>query len=226
MADTELLVLSLWQPWATLVVVPDPVKGGTAAPKEFETRAWRPRLPVPFRVAIHATQKLDKENLPLLSTWPFKVCLERCGFYAGDPRPFTKRGILAPRNLKPLPLGAIVGVATVASLHKTDHPEAVLGSDESDYEEYKLGDWSPGRFAWHLEDAAMLSEPIPFWGRQDVLYPLHREGLAQINAQLAASSTPLAVGISAGGVDASGDASPESPRMSSREAGGVRGGVR
>ena len=177
-------VLSLWQPWATLCVAPDPAVG--RPPKEYETRHWRPDHPMPLRVAIHATQKSDRATYDLLRSSPFKDCLERCGFFAGDARPFVTRGHPIPRGLTPLPFGAIVGVATVIGVHRTDTVADIIERG-STMLEFALGDWSPGRFAWKLVETAMLPEPIAFRGRQSPLYPVPGDILELIAAQLQAA---------------------------------------
>lgn len=171
-------VLSLYQPWATLCVAPDPAHGGRPA-KVHETRHWPPDHPLPIRVAIHATKKCDRQILETIAAWPFRPALQRCGFYAGDPRPFVSRGI-APPHGRPLPFGAIIGVATIVTVTPT---ERMLFVDQDDR---AFGDWSRGRFAWQLADTAMLEAPIPFVGRQQALYPVPGDILAQITAQLQA----------------------------------------
>jgi hypothetical protein len=44
--------LTLYQPWASLMVTPDPQRGDGKPPKEWETRSWYPRV-LPGLVAIH-----------------------------------------------------------------------------------------------------------------------------------------------------------------------------
>lgn len=80
--------LSLWQPWATLLV------GGK---KSIETMAY----PMPFaireqRVAIHAAKKWSHELAALCLEYPFDACLRE--LHIEDP--------------DDLPLGAIVGFVT------------------------------------------------------------------------------------------------------------------
>jgi hypothetical protein len=154
-------VLSLWQPWATLCVAKDPAT--LHPPKQYETRSWEPRRPFPMDVVIHATKKWDRENAMTAVDPGFRVALNRCGFLAG---PTTRTPALYP-NLRPLPMGALIGVATVIACYTTEWIADAL-SDE----ELLFGDYSPGRFAWRLAHVRPLPEPIPFRGRQDALYPL------------------------------------------------------
>jgi len=100
----HLRVLSLWQPWATPCVAPDPMRQGDP-PKAHETRHWAPRIPVPFTVAIHAAKKFDKDNREHFSASPFREVLKRCGYYPADPRPLLARH-LDVGGLKPVPRGS------------------------------------------------------------------------------------------------------------------------
>lgn len=175
-SEQPLYVLSLWQPWATLHVVPDPIYTPTRAPKENETRHFRPRLPLPFTAVIHATKKWDGENKPLIKTWPFDECLRRIGY--GD---------------RELPLGALIGTV---EYHHVWTSEGWLsharqfedGAAEKYAEEYGLGNYEPGRFAWASRNPQPFKEPIPFKGRQDVLYPLSAEYVSLVLAHAAAPS--------------------------------------
>lgn len=178
-------VLSLWQPWATLCSAPDPAHGGRPA-KVHETRHWPPDHPLPIRVAIHATKRCNREVLATMVRAPFYGTLQACGFYPGDPRPFERRGVTLPYG-RPLPFGAIIGVATVVDVVPTMvNTSCFTKVNAVDAYDLAFGNWSPGRFAWRLAHTAMLEEPIPFVGRQQALYPVPGDVLAQIMAQLQA----------------------------------------
>lgn len=172
----ELRVLSMWQPWATLCVAPHSATG--QPPKVHETRAFAPRVPLPVDVVIHATKKWDFENAYTARDPVFRRALRHCGYLAG---PTTGRlGVLSEPGLKPLPVGTIIGLATIVRVHTTEFLE-----DSLDAVDLVLGDWSPGRYAWRFENTILLPEPIPFKGRQDVLWPLlERDILDRIDEQL------------------------------------------
>ena len=136
-----------------------------------------------MRVAIHATLKSTRALRELATLSPFRGCLERAGFFAGDARPFTSRGYPLPLGLKPLPYGAIIGVATVVACLST-HTAGAPFAEPEDEADSAFGDWSPGRYAWRLADTAMLPYPIPFCGRQSPLYPVPGDILELITAQL------------------------------------------
>ena len=75
------------------------------------------------------------------------------------------------------PRGALVAVCRLVSVHRTDD----LCPSEA---ERRLGDWTPGRFAWRLADVQRLAEPIPIRGYQS-LWRLRPDIIALIAAQLA-----------------------------------------
>jgi len=180
-----LRILSLWQPWATLCVAPDPAHGGRRPAKGNETRGWQPKSPPPIAVAIHATATMNGEILGRIHHDGFATVLQRLGYYAGDPRPWTKRNIAPPRGLRPLPLGAVVGVALIAGVEPTVdvarelqreiEAGGELGARAAD--ELRFGNYERGRFAFRLEHAHELRMPIPFAGKQHALYeaPAHLE---------------------------------------------------
>lgn len=170
-------VFSLWQPWATLCVAPDPENNGIP-PKRWETRQWRPREEqLPIDVVIHATKRWGWENVEAATHPAFHRALWRCGFLTG---PASKRGVFRPLNLKPLPLGAIIGVATIVDVLRTDDPALVIGEEERTF-----GNYEHGRYAIELTNVIQLEEPIPFIGRQEVLYRLLDPAIEKrINEQL------------------------------------------
>lgn len=192
---SRLLVLSLWQPWAMLFCTPDPGVSPPRACKESESRHFIPRVQPPFDVAVHATKAWRPEARAVVGEWPFADCLRRVGYYPGDPRPFAKREDATPGGLKLLPLGAIVGVVTIdrvltAEAWLAQGSQFEDGAAEHYAEDRQLGWYAPGRFAWHGTNPRPLPEPIPFSGRQDVLYPLADDVAARVWAQLEHAPNP------------------------------------
>lgn len=150
--------ISLWQPWASLIV---------AGSKRIETRHW----PTSYRgeILIHAAKK------------PWKS-IER---FIAEPW-LLRNGLLGIVNdvtpwHEQIPYGAIVGKATLVDCRRTelilaDLERAVYRAQvaladhhqkrEFYFTEYCLGDFSDGRYGWFLEDAYMFKDPIPYRGQQ------------------------------------------------------------
>lgn len=148
--------LSLWQPWASLVVV---------GAKCIETRHWccPPHL-IGQRIAIHATT--TKAHLGLVGRSPFaeQLLVEKAG---GG-----------------LPLGALIGTVVVDHSSRMSE-EYCAWLATRDPEEFAFGHYEPGRFAWVLRDVVRLSEPIPFTGRQGIFdVPDGLLGLASAQGKL------------------------------------------
>ena len=135
--------LSLWEPWASAIAL---------GLKRCETRHW----PTFYRgpLAIHAAKskagREDYESLRELGQLPDW---------------FPRWG--------DLPFGSILCVGTlikvgrtesiVAAYNAADCPAAARGVWEM---ERWLGNYTPGRYGWLLDNVRKLPEPIPFKGAQ------------------------------------------------------------
>jgi len=130
--------LSLTQPWATLIAI---------GAKRIETRSWSTRYRGP--IAIHASK-----SMPL-----------GCRAFAyADPagRVLNDAGILLGGDCRDLPKGAIVAVATLTGIERT---ETILGMSQGLLRhEIEFGDYSRGRFGWVLSDVVPLLKPVPATG--------------------------------------------------------------
>jgi hypothetical protein len=107
--------------------------------KNFETRSWS----TSYRglLAIHAAK--TTREMSLCDIEPFGSCL-----FTGD---------LA---LDDLPLGAIVSFCRLSACVPTEQLTALSEIERA------FGDYTPGRFAWKLQDIQFLPKPIPLRGRQ------------------------------------------------------------
>lgn len=103
--------------------------------KQFETRSWPTRYRGPL--AIHAAK-----NFP---GWAF-------GFYANECWELREEGFVPP-------IGAILGTCELVDCQ----PTSQVVNEISDRER-KYGDYSPGRFAFHLVNVKALATPIPYKG--------------------------------------------------------------
>jgi len=136
-------VLSVWQPWASLLCVPDPATGLPI--KQYETRSWRPRQGPPFEVAIFATKRRFARLIGALDSLLWKHGMDA----------------------QALPRGCVIALATVEEIAMT----ACLRDDVSDAERY-CGDWSHGRYAWRLGHVRALRRPYPLTGLRAGLWGL------------------------------------------------------
>jgi activating signal cointegrator 1 len=146
-------VLTLWQPWATLLVMGE---------KKIETRP----KPTTWTVEkgtylIHAASKWTKEQLKICQSEPFKSTLERLDYYQISNNQFN------------IPLGCIIG-----SIEVTECKDMVYGRPIFDFynqtfdillleeKESAFGNYSLGRFAWITKNPRILQNPIPYKGGQ------------------------------------------------------------
>lgn len=128
--------ITLWQPWSSLIAI---------GAKRIETRSWA----TPYRgpLAIHASKR---------------VPLDVTDFYAENALPsvLTDAGY---KTLADLPCGLILATCRLVDVLPTtdEFLTNVLLTPEWNY-----GDYSPGRFAWLLDDITRLDPPVPASGRQ------------------------------------------------------------
>lgn len=186
--------ISLHQPWASLCVTRQPCdacEGGTGyvaescderMVKRFETRSWPcpPKL-IGSRVLIHATQREPERG----EIGAFTVLHSR-DVMTGE----TEWLLWYPPGDEPdpLPLGAIVGAATIEACYPIVHwseddeeqPACItVGHNDGRIYAKTVGPWGaldisdqlpygdcrPGRYAWLLTDAAPVTERCPWcWG--------------------------------------------------------------
>jgi len=139
--------LTLTQPWATLVAI---------GAKSIETRSWYAGYRGP--IAIHAAKTFPADCRALCSEEPFRTAL--CG--AGFAPKFC-----APLESTPeLPLGAVVATATLFTCLRIGEGDMQCAADifgwlkRPMWPDFEFGDFTPGRFAWVLDDIKALKEPI------------------------------------------------------------------
>jgi len=130
--------LSLWQPWATLVVNQD---------KLIETRSWGTN----YRglLAIHAGKRWSASIAEISMREPFRSAVQ--SYF--DARPWGPR----------LAFGAIIGTVHLSSVYKIKGPADVQNVG---HPELEFGDYSVGRYMWVLDTARAFRDPIPYTGRQ------------------------------------------------------------
>jgi hypothetical protein len=151
--------LSLWQPWASLIVI---------GAKRFETRSWETLYRGPL--LIHAAKKWSCETRRLCSYEPFLTVMDTHGIFPTFGCPVERF----------LPFGCLLGVVDlVECFYITDAipGEVLMAHDLGGVMNYlprptgnerEFGDFSPGRFAWQLENVRRFPSPIPYIGHQGI----------------------------------------------------------
>ncbi len=146
-------VISLWQPWATLVVLGE---------KAFETRSWAAQHR--GRLLIHASKRKSQEQMDIMRSRPFLPVL-------------TAAGYKIHRASCDLPTGAIIGEVDLTWSASAESIAAKLREESNlilehighpGEQELAFGDFSPGRSAWALNDAVRYDHVIPARGFQGI----------------------------------------------------------
>lgn len=130
--------ITIKQPWATLIALKE---------KQFETRSWQTKHR--GEIAIHAGKSIDR-----LACLKFAHILEKHGF----------------TSMEQLPTGSVIATVNLVDCHqviKEDlgffaHMDSGLKITE---DEYRLGYYEEGRYAWELDNVRVLSEPIAAKGQ-------------------------------------------------------------
>jgi len=128
--------LTLTQPWATLVAI---------GAKRIETRSWKTSYRGPL--AIHAAKEFPKEARKF-TTQP--VCYESMRRIA--------RMEMRANGWRAYPLGCIIATCRLTNVLP------VVSLEPLSELERAFGDYSPGRFAWILQDVKPLPQPVPMKG--------------------------------------------------------------
>ena len=134
--------ISLWQPWPSLIAV---------GAKTIETRSRRTKYRGPLAIQAAKYHLSDDERDGL-----------------GPDFWHAMAEALHPKGMADLPYGSIVAVVNLADCVPTTEFmrfRTIAPARWSD-RELLFGDYSPGRFAWILEDVKALKTPIPFIGHQ------------------------------------------------------------
>lgn len=133
--------ITIWQPWASLLM---------SGRKMYETRSWGTSFRGP--IAIHAAKRPVRQTLDSLAAgqWKEREVILDC----------IKRLFPAPGELEQLPVGAIIGTATLARCNLIDWDFLPKLTPM----EMALGDFTPGRYAWEFTDIVAVDPPVPASG--------------------------------------------------------------
>ena len=158
--------ITIYQPWASLIAL---------GLKGFETRSWETKYR--GRITIHAGKRIVMPH----DNW---ALWNRILDFVGSDGEWKEPPLYArldgtALSHKQFPLGAIIATADLVGCNQivryggrggaSTDPGWLLIDDEPYFpteNEYLFGDWTPGRFAWKLENVQLLPEPIPAKGMQ------------------------------------------------------------
>lgn len=148
--------ISLWQPWATAIAL---------GSKRVETRHWKTDYRGPL--VIHAAKRrVDSELIDIGCTFHWQGAMHD---------PWGRK-----KFYETLPFGALVAVCELVDCRPTDSftvreldtKRRAPGerSAHCDWTERQMGDFTPGRFGWVLENIRPLEKPVPYRGSQGFFY--------------------------------------------------------
>ena len=153
--------LTLWQPWASFMVV------GSPPLKVHETRPWRTGWA--GTLMIHAAKSEPRDAREAVLEDPDLASLirqELLPAYADRIEPGLGIMDVTASVLDALPRGDVVGVVRLTRCVPTDWiRDRVTPADRA------LGDWTDGRYAWQATNAVQIPEPVPATGRQGLWRP-------------------------------------------------------
>ena len=133
--------LSISEPFAMLIAL---------GAKHIETRSFKTNYRGPL--AIHASVKFTNEMKALCDRPPFREALRG----AGD---LPTGYVIATCNLVDCIL-----IPYAKTFYTLNRPGKWLWSLPPDQPEFSFGDYTPGRYAWRLEDVKRLAIPKPARG--------------------------------------------------------------
>lgn len=135
--------LTIWQPYASLIAI---------KAKRYETRSWPTKYRGPL--AIHAAAKNPAEVFKILDTDIFEL-IEKALEPEGDKN-------ISRLRVKCLPTGKLIATARLTDCILITEDFAASVSPE----ERAFGDWTPGRYAWKLEEVEILASFPDIKGKQ------------------------------------------------------------
>lgn len=139
-----MMALTLTQPWATLIAI---------GAKRIETRSWY--TDYRGKLAIHSAKSFP--------SWARSFAMSPAVCDAMRPY-MLGRGW----KLTHYPLGKIVAIVDLTNVKRIVIPGTIYLPDfqcpPPGEPELHFGDYSPGRFAWFMDEICALQEPIPARG--------------------------------------------------------------
>lgn len=137
--------ITIIQPWASLIA---------HGQKRYETRSWS----TSYRglIAIHAGRRTKQAETFIAGMY------DEADEYSLDSDDvhniFFDLGLNAPDDY---PFSSLIAVGHLAECVRTEH-----GIRDAGLQEIEFGDWSPGRYAWRIDNVWRFDRPIPIRGAQ------------------------------------------------------------
>jgi hypothetical protein len=159
----EYKVLSIWEPFASLLV---------HGVKKIETRPKPTKWTIEKgSYLIHVAKKWTKEQRDLCLTEPFYSNILKCGIKWYDYSSW--------HNEFKFSFGHIIGAVDVVEccpIFENLQNEIVIRRDDARFNkieepELSFGDYREGRYAWILANPRILETPIPYKGQQGYYAP-------------------------------------------------------
>jgi len=146
-------VISLLQPWATLVVI---------GAKKIETRSWNTTYRGPL--AIHASRKVTRQQVDLARSQPFWDALKSfdklpAGAIIGS---VTVGETFFTQDAEAWIREAWIRTVNSSGKMTEDQLEAQLSGMVA--RERAFGDYTSGRVGWRLTDPVIFARPVPAKG--------------------------------------------------------------
>ena len=133
--------LTIIQPWATLVA---------SGKKRCETRSWKTNYR--GEIFIHA------------GGMRYNYFSDVCQHDRIRESHFRSAWIGSDEDMQALPFKAIIGKANLVNCVLIDRLTAELILKQHP-EEFVFGDFTPGRYAWVMENAVLFDKPVPASGK-------------------------------------------------------------
>ena len=155
----QIRVLTLWEPYATLIFKKMP--GSSQACKQIETRTWKTAHR--GMLGIHAAKRWGPEQ-----------------------RRFAQHPIVAEalQGQTEFPLGCLLGLVTLSGIGEIVDADKIL-FDGAVFivkePELSLGEFSTSRYAWFLDNPVRFDKPFPVPGFQR-LWTLELQDMEAFNA--------------------------------------------
>lgn len=173
---TDLRVLSIWQPWATLLV---------HGKKTIETRPMAHQYRGMF--LVHASKPWNQQcQTEACSNAHIENALRELGYSS----PFAVGFASAVgKSWNDLPRGAVIGMVDLIDCKPSEDLVNTINDAEM-----SMGNYEPGRYGWICSRFTPFKTPVPMPGEQSLFY-LKTDYEAAVREQMGAVVGPAHVGI-------------------------------